>query len=131
MIDVYSEREHITTISKNGSLWLLAHFIALNRAAPTSQGSKYLEALYLQLSILVDDIRIRYSRHSSADEANNDDNKELIKREDENDDSTPFATWILNQLDFLVDEDGISELLSRFTSLVFLGSPRHCTHMLT
>ncbi|KAI1374401.1 hypothetical protein F4677DRAFT_166501 [Hypoxylon crocopeplum] len=109
VIDAYSGREQVGKLPKNGSLWLLAHFIALNRAAPTSQGSKYLEALYLQLSILVDDIRIRYGQHNTNNEAS-------AHGDGDADDSTSFSPWLLNQLDFLVDEDGISELLSRFTS---------------
>ncbi|KAI1074782.1 hypothetical protein F5B20DRAFT_562348 [Whalleya microplaca] len=110
----FSGREHLKGLSKDGLLWLLAHFIALNRAAPTSQGSKYLEALYLQLSMLADDIRIRSSR---LEEATNDadDSSELSKHSDAQD-SAPLPTWVLDQLDFLVNEDGISELLSRFTS---------------
>ncbi|OTA61559.1 hypothetical protein K449DRAFT_406010 [Hypoxylon sp. EC38] len=115
VIDAYSGREHSRTLSKNGSLWLLAHFIALNRAAPTSQGTKYLEALYIQLSILVDDIRIRYGRHGILGEVNNND--DASEEGDVNaDDSASLSAWVLSQLDFLVDEDGISELLRRFTS---------------
>ncbi|KAI1410473.1 hypothetical protein F5Y13DRAFT_74601 [Hypoxylon sp. FL1857] len=116
VINTYSEREHSGALSKNGSLWLLAHFIALNRAAPTSQGTKYLEALYLQLSILVDDIRIRYGRQGMIGEVDNDDGDASDKVDANVDDSASLSTWVLNQLDFLVDEDGISELLSRFTS---------------
>ncbi|KAI0830383.1 hypothetical protein F5Y06DRAFT_207181 [Hypoxylon sp. FL0890] len=116
VIDAYSGREHSGSLSKNGSLWLLAHFIALNRAAPTSQGTKYLEALYLQLSILVDDIRIRYGRHGILGEVDNDEGDTSEKGDANVDDSAPLSAWVLGQLDFLVDEDGISELLSRFTS---------------
>ncbi|KAI1141704.1 hypothetical protein F5Y05DRAFT_271079 [Hypoxylon sp. FL0543] len=116
VIDVYSGREHAGTLSKNGSLWLLAHFIALNRAAPAFQGTKYLEALYLQLSILVDDIRIRYDRHGIISEVNNDEGDVSEEGGANVEDSAPLSTWVLSQLDFLVDEDGISELLSRFTS---------------
>ncbi|KAI1768636.1 hypothetical protein GGR53DRAFT_477811 [Hypoxylon sp. FL1150] len=112
VIDAYSEQEHSITQSKHQLLWLLAHFIALNRSTPTSQGSKYLEALYLQLSLLADDIRVRYGRQGSRDETRPeiDDN--------EADDSATLSAWMLDQLNFLVDEDGISELLSRFTSTI-------------
>ncbi|KAI1777178.1 hypothetical protein F4818DRAFT_340321 [Hypoxylon cercidicola] len=117
VIDAYSRPEFLSTLSKNGSLWLLAHFIALNRSNPTSQGSKYLEALYLQLSLLVDDIRVRYGRHGPHNGTN--DSFDASERGDnEADDSVPFSTWMLDQLNFLVDEDGISELLSRFTSTI-------------
>ncbi|XXG95838.1 ubiquitin-protein ligase (E3) [Hypoxylon texense] len=117
VIDAYSGPERTNTLPKNRSLWLLAHFIALNRSNPTSQGSKYLEALYLQLSLLVDDIRVRYGRHGPHDETDSSfDVSEL--GDNEADDSVPFSTWMVDQLNFLVDEDGISELLSRFTSTI-------------
>ncbi|KAI6083670.1 hypothetical protein F4821DRAFT_244270, partial [Hypoxylon rubiginosum] len=112
VIDAYSASEHISTPSKHRLLWLLVHFIALNRSNPTSQGSKYLEALYLQLSLLADDIRVRYSRHDPNDATIPENDN------DETDDSATLSTWMLDQLNFLVDEDGISELLSRFTSTI-------------
>lgn len=116
VIHGYSGRGHVDTLSKNRLLWFLAHFIALNKATPTSQGSNYLEALYLQLSILVDDIRIRYGRYGSRGETDDraDDTSEHVH--DDGEDTTPLSSWVLSQLDFLVDEDGISELLTRFTS---------------
>ncbi|KAI0009202.1 hypothetical protein F4779DRAFT_617898 [Xylariaceae sp. FL0662B] len=115
VIKAFSGRKQLRRISKDGLLWLLAHFIALNKAAPTSQGSKYLEALYLQLSMLADDIRIRSSRQE--EEVSDDDSSSQSKNLDPQD-SAPLPTWVLCQLDFLVNEDGISELLSRFTSSV-------------
>ncbi|KAI5866134.1 hypothetical protein GGS23DRAFT_603515 [Durotheca rogersii] len=114
VIDTYSGREHISTLSKKGSLWLLAHFIALNRAAPVSQGSKYLEALYLQLSILADDIRMRHGQHGNQNGLSHSDEASDDAIEDEDD--FPQSDWVFEQLDFLVNEDGISELLNRFTS---------------
>ncbi|OTB01915.1 hypothetical protein M426DRAFT_63280 [Hypoxylon sp. CI-4A] len=115
LIDWYSKWECAVTVAKDSSLWLLAHFIALNRAVPSSNGSKYLEALYLQLSILVDEIRIR-NTHSNSTEAddNKDDKTELGDRNAE--DSTSLSAWVLKQFDFLVDDAGISELLSKLTS---------------
>ncbi|KAI1474868.1 hypothetical protein F4774DRAFT_318302 [Daldinia eschscholtzii] len=115
IVDTISEHERVATLSKNGAFCLLAHFIALNRAA-SSYGFKYLEALYLQLSILVDDIRIRYDRHGTRNEADGDNDDASENDGDDVDDSTPLSTWALSQLDFLVDEDGISDLLSRFIS---------------
>ncbi|KAI1387909.1 uncharacterized protein F4822DRAFT_295744 [Hypoxylon trugodes] len=115
VIDTYSKRDTVTTLSKNNSLWLLAHFIALNRAIPTSRGTKYLEALYVQLSILVDNVRIRYSRHGAlVDTHDNDGASE--PDDDGAEDSVQLSPWVISQLDSLVDEDGISELLKRFTS---------------
>ncbi|KAL7622401.1 ubiquitin-protein ligase (E3) [Parahypoxylon ruwenzoriense] len=113
VINAYSGREKIGAFSKKGSLWLLAHFIALNRAAPISQGSKYLEALYLQLSILADDIRMRYGKYRTHNGADDDDDASM--RDDDVEDFA-LSTWVFDQLDFLVNEDGISELLNRFTS---------------
>ncbi|KAI1100921.1 hypothetical protein F4804DRAFT_27727 [Jackrogersella minutella] len=117
VIDTYSKGEHAArTLSKDGSLWLLAHFIALNKVAPTSQGTKYLEALYLQLSILVDDIRVRYGRNDTLLETSKGNDEKSGDDDDNVELSTPLSKWVLSQLEFLVDEDGISELLRRFTS---------------
>lgn len=115
VIQIYSRHANTGSISKDGSLWLLVHFIALNRVTSTSQGTKYLEALYLQLSILVDDIRVRYDQTGSLLGASNDDN--TSDGNDGNAEATTLlSSWMTNQLDFLVDEDGISELLGRLTS---------------
>ncbi|KAK8045014.1 HECT-domain-containing protein [Apiospora rasikravindrae] len=98
--------------SKDQLLWLLAHFIALNRALSTVQGSVYLEALYQQLCPLIDDIRIRSAPQPAEDEADSsDDEDESAIRK-----ANPLPAYVLHQLEFLVNENGISELLSRFTS---------------
>ncbi|KAK6850703.1 HECT-domain-containing protein [Apiospora arundinis] len=98
--------------SKDELLWLLAHFIALNRAFSTSQGSVYLEALYQQLCPVIDDIRIRSAPQPAEDEADSsDDEDESAIRK-----ANPLPAYVLHQLEFLVNENGISELLSRFTS---------------
>ncbi|KAK8130863.1 HECT-domain-containing protein [Apiospora sp. TS-2023a] len=98
--------------SKDDLLWLLAHFIALNRAVSTAQGSVYLEALYQQLCPLVDDIRVRSAPQPAEDEADSsDDEDESAIRK-----ANPLPAYVLHQLEFLVNENGISELLSRFTS---------------
>ncbi|KAI1208169.1 uncharacterized protein F4807DRAFT_431838 [Annulohypoxylon truncatum] len=116
VIDIYSKQENASRLSKSASLWLLVHFIALNRIAPTSQGTKYLRALYLQLSILVDDIRVRYDRNSNLLGTNNNDDNASDENDSDVEATTPLSAWVTDQLDFLVDEDGISELLSRLTS---------------
>ncbi|KAI1089849.1 hypothetical protein F5B19DRAFT_355885 [Rostrohypoxylon terebratum] len=114
VIQIHSRHANTGNLSKDDSLWLLVHFIALNRVNPTSQGTKYLEALYLQLSILVDDIRVRYDQGSILGTSNDDDTS---GNNDDNEEATaPLSMWMTNQLDFLVDEDGISELLGRLTS---------------
>lgn len=103
--------------SKDGLLWLLAHFIALNRSVPISQGSKYLEALYLQLSLVASDVRIRSSTTREDEEEDEDDDDasdidaERVIRE-----LGPLPSYVSGQLEFLVNEDGISALLSKFTS---------------
>ncbi|CAJ2504810.1 Uu.00g122040.m01.CDS01 [Anthostomella pinea] len=110
--DAFSAQDQISRVPKEGLLWLLSHFIALNRAIPTSRGSKYLEALYLQLSLLAVDIR---TRSNAPEELNDEDSYE----EDEDttiQDFIPLPEYVSNQLDFLVNEDGIAELLSRFTA---------------
>ncbi|KAI8965333.1 hypothetical protein F5Y11DRAFT_344493 [Daldinia sp. FL1419] len=116
IVDAISGHQHIGSLSKTGAICLLAHFIALNRARSSSYGFKYLEALYLQLSILVDDIRIRYNQHGTRNEADGDNDATSDHDGNDTEDSAPLSTWVLSQLDFLVDEDGISDLLSRFTS---------------
>jgi hypothetical protein len=99
---------------RNDLLWLLAHFIALNRASPTSQGTFYLQALYQQLSILAADIRSRSATQHNAEDSSEED-------EEAPDSEGPLPSYITGQLEFLVHEDGINELLSRFTS--YVGPP--------
>ncbi|KAI5917156.1 hypothetical protein F4810DRAFT_79985 [Camillea tinctor] len=112
VIDTFSTREEAGSRSKDGLLWLLAHFIALNRAISTSQGSTYLEALYLLLSFLTDDIRIR----STTNPEEVDDTSDHESEDADFKDSSHLPEYVNSQLDFLVNEDGISELLNRFTS---------------
>ncbi|KAH9886535.1 hypothetical protein F4778DRAFT_758173 [Xylariomycetidae sp. FL2044] len=112
VVDNLSAQEQVGDLSKDGLLWLLAHFIALNRAMPTSQGSSYLKALYLQLSILATDIRIRTREpEQSYNDASSDDEDNVQVKT-----ITALPRYVVDQLDFLVNEDGITELLSRFTS---------------
>ncbi|ETS77880.1 hypothetical protein PFICI_09942 [Pestalotiopsis fici W106-1] len=97
--------------SRDGLLWLLAHFIALCRATPPSQGSSYLEALYRLLTELSADIRARSkagnSANGSADNESSDSDEET---------TGPLTQYVVEQLESLVSEDGIAELLQRFTS---------------
>ncbi|KAI1502153.1 hypothetical protein F5X99DRAFT_168959 [Biscogniauxia marginata] len=112
IIDAFSARNDVGSRSKDGLLWLLAHFIALNRAVSTSQGSTYLEALYLLLSLLTEDIQIRSSPPEGTNDVTSDDGSEDVEIKD----SAPLPEYVVSQLDFLVNEDGILELLNRFTS---------------
>ncbi|KAI1333870.1 hypothetical protein F5Y15DRAFT_322780 [Xylariaceae sp. FL0016] len=105
----------LSKVPKDALLFLLAHYIALNRAVSTLQGSSYLEALYLQLSWLAVDIRHRFNTPEVMN------NNGLYRQDDEDDgahikNSLPLPEYVVSQLDFLVNEDGIMELLSRFIS---------------
>ncbi|KAI1848922.1 hypothetical protein JX266_005350 [Neoarthrinium moseri] len=112
-IDVFAHQDRIHQRTRDELLWLLAHFIALNRASPTSQGVVYLEALYRQLTELAPDIRMRTAAQGGEDSAETS--------EDEADEADlaaagPMPPYVMEQLLFLVNEDGIADLLSRFTS---------------
>ncbi|KAK8098550.1 HECT-domain-containing protein [Apiospora kogelbergensis] len=106
--------------SKDELLWLLAHFIALNRALSIAQGSVYLEALYEQLCPLVDDIRIRSAPQPAEDgaESSDDEDESAIRK------ANPLPAYVLHQLEFLVNENGIGKLLNRFTSSTAASSAR-------
>ncbi|KAI1146072.1 hypothetical protein F4825DRAFT_441811 [Nemania diffusa] len=95
----------------DGFLWLLAYFVALNRAAPTSRGSRYLEALYLQMSFLASDIRLRSNPQEKDDEYASDPDEDI-----EIQDFAPLPEYVVDQLGFLVNEEGIADLLNRFAS---------------
>ncbi|KAI0548033.1 hypothetical protein F4679DRAFT_552356 [Xylaria curta] len=99
------------TVTKDELLWLLAHFVALNKAAPMSQDSKYLEALYLQMSFLAADIRSRSNPQEKDDEYASDSDEDTEIR-----DFMPLSEYVIDQLQFLVNEDGITDLLNRFAS---------------
>ncbi|KAF7531334.1 hypothetical protein G7054_g8972 [Neopestalotiopsis clavispora] len=105
------EHHRANDTSRDGLLWLLAHFIALCRATPPSQGSSYLEALYRLLTELSADIRARSragtGANGSADNESSDSDEETIG---------PLSQYVVEQLESLVSEDGIAELLQRFTS---------------
>ncbi|KAI0174560.1 HECT-domain-containing protein [Pestalotiopsis sp. NC0098] len=98
-------------VSRDGLLWLLAYFVALCRATPPSRSSAYLEALYRLLTELSADIRIRNRSQQttigSSDNESDDSDGETIG---------PLAPYVVQQLESLVSEDGIAELLQRFTS---------------
>ncbi|KAI0133532.1 HECT-domain-containing protein [Xylariales sp. AK1849] len=109
----FKNQERVHQSSRDGLMWLLAHFIALNRATSTSQGAAYLEALYRQLTELAADIRLR----TAPPDEDNESSDEL----DESASTNPLPSYILSQLNFLHNEDGIAELLSRFTSTAASG----------
>ena len=113
IIDGFSRPNNVGQCSKDDLLWLLAHFIALNRAMQTAQGSVYLDALYQQLCVLADDIRLRSVQQTATveQEASSDDDEKSDAKE-----MGPLPAYVQQQLAFLVNEDGTTELLSRFTS---------------
>ena len=103
--------------SKDGLLWLLAHFIALNRSVPASQTPSFLEALHIQLSLVGNDIRKRSSIYEE-DEDDDDDDDVSDKSAEEAKGARQLPQYVTSQLEFLVNEDGISALLGKFTSYV-------------
>ncbi|KAI0858735.1 hypothetical protein F4860DRAFT_289615 [Xylaria cubensis] len=100
-----------STVTKDELLWLLAHFVALNRATTMSRDSRYLEALYLQMSFLAADIRSRSNPQEKDDEYASDSDEDTEIR-----DFMPLSEYVIDQLEFLVNEDGIADLLNRFAS---------------
>ncbi|RYP76986.1 hypothetical protein DL769_003521 [Monosporascus sp. CRB-8-3] len=116
IVETFSTGQHVNKISKDGLLWLLAHFIALNRSVSKPQGSLYLEALYLQLSVVATDIRIRSTAYQEDDDDDDDDDASDISAEKGIKELGPLPHYVTSQLEFLVNEDGISTLLTRFTS---------------
>ncbi|KAJ1324829.1 ubiquitin-protein ligase E3 C [Microdochium nivale] len=101
------------TTSRDGQLWLLAHFIALSRTSAASQDATYLKALFLQLSNLAVDIRVRYNLDEDPDAEQASDDEDL-KMADPTLGALPV--FVASQLEFLVNDEGISELLRRFTT---------------
>lgn len=103
-----------SNVTRDDLLWLLAHFIALNRVVSASHGFRYIEALYLQLSFLAADIRSRSNPPQ-------DDDDEYAS--DLDDDVTtsgvaPLPAYVINQLELLVSDEGIADLLNRFATYV-------------
>ncbi|KAI0446329.1 hypothetical protein F4803DRAFT_504365 [Xylaria telfairii] len=111
IIHSFSAHDVPNNVTRDDLLWLLAHFVALNRAAPVSRDSKYLKALYLQMSFLAADIRSRSNPQEKDDEYASDSDEDI-----EIPDVAPLAGYMVDQLQFLVNEDGITDLLNRFAS---------------
>jgi ubiquitin-protein ligase E3 C len=112
IIRAFSNSEFPKNVTRDKLLWLLAHFVALNRAASAYQGPKYLEALYLQMSFLAVDIRLRSNPPQDKDDEYASDRDEDTEVQD----FAPLPEYVVSQLEFLVNDDGITDLLSRFTS---------------
>lgn len=112
IVQAFSDPRFPCHATRDELLWLLAHFVALNRAAPVSRGSKYLEALHLQMSFLAVDIRLRSTPPQEENEEFSSDPDEDTEIQD----FTPLPEYVVSQLEFLVNDDGITDLLSRFAS---------------
>ncbi|GAP91296.1 putative HECT-domain-containing protein [Rosellinia necatrix] len=112
IIRSFSAPELPRGVTRDDLLWLLAHFVALNRAAPVSQDSRYLEALYMQMSFLAVDIRSRSTPPTETEDGYTSDSDEDTGEED----FVPLPDYVVSQLEFLVNEDGIADLLNRFAT---------------
>ncbi|KAI0909511.1 hypothetical protein F4823DRAFT_562821 [Ustulina deusta] len=112
IVHAFSAPKFLSDVTSDELLWLLAHFVALNRTVPASRGSRYLEALYLQMSFLAVDIRSRSNPSQEKDDEYASDPEEDIEIPD----FAPLPEYVVDQLEFLVNEDGIADLLNRFAS---------------
>ncbi|KAI0969563.1 hypothetical protein F4678DRAFT_163998 [Xylaria arbuscula] len=112
IVHAFSTTEFSSVVTRDDLLWLLAHFVALNRAIPASRDTNYLEALYLQMSFLAVDIRSRSNPPQEKDDEYASDSDE----DTDIPDFMPLPEYITNQLEFLVNEDGIADLLNKFAS---------------
>lgn len=104
----------IDGVSRDGQVWLLAHFIGLHqKTGSKSQGLKHLDALHIQLSSLFAEISLRLSvkpadpTSSTVDSNGTEEN--LLQ---------PLPAYVTRQLTSLVDKDGISALLAELTRWV-------------
>lgn len=112
IIHAFSTFELPKRVLKDDLLWLLAHFVALNRTIPASRDSSYFEALYLQMSFLAVDIRSRSNPQPLDDDEYASDTDGDTKIQD----FAPLPDYVVNQFEYLVNEDGIADLLDRYAS---------------
>ena len=98
-------------LSQDGALWLLSHFIALQKAQPhLGRQSIELEALHSQLSKLSTDIRSRLApRPLNQSEGGGETSTSPPQR-------LSIPPYIARQLRSLVDRQEISQLLTKFTA---------------
>ncbi|KAF6834154.1 E3 ubiquitin-protein ligase (HECT-domain-containing protein) [Colletotrichum plurivorum] len=104
----------ISGVSRESQLWLLAHFIGLHQGIDVrSHGLRHLDALHVQLSNLSTEIGVRLSVKSAETGASKayavGDEERLIQ---------PLSPYVAQQLNSLVDRDGISALLAELTTWV-------------
>ncbi|KAJ3577246.1 hypothetical protein NPX13_g3321 [Xylaria arbuscula] len=111
IIHTFSSSGLPSNITKEDLLWLLAHFIALNRVTSASRGSRYIEALYLQMSFLAADIRSRSNPlQDDDDEYSSDLDDDMASG------VAPLPEYVIRQFELLVSEEGIADLLDRFAT---------------
>ena len=69
------------------------------------------------MSLVANDIRIRSSTYDNEDEDDDDDDNTVDNSiEKKIREAGPLPQYVASQLEFLVNEDGISALLGRFMS---------------
>ncbi|POR31469.1 Putative E3 ubiquitin protein ligase [Tolypocladium paradoxum] len=96
-----------TLVSKEGLLWLLAHFIDLGRSRPNpSDKFAFLGTLLSQLSFLSSEISVRSGIKSVPPPSSKAAGDSIVQ---------PFQPYVSRQLASLVDHDGISRLLYDFS----------------
>lgn len=84
-------------------------------SAATCRDTAYLSALYLQLSILMTDIRARFATRELQPAEDTDKGQEPDSSH-----LTPLPEYVAKQLEFLVNDEGITALLHKFTAFVCL-----------
>lgn len=100
MVAYYSESGR-AAVGQDKELWLLAHFVALLQAKPgESLHSVNLKALYVQLSALSSQIRIGFPSLGG-----------VVDIESKN----SLPRYVHDRLTSLVSQEGVSDLLDRFT----------------
>ncbi|KAL7951801.1 hypothetical protein V8C42DRAFT_17574 [Trichoderma barbatum] len=93
---------------KDRLFWLLAHYIDLSRAQKSStQNLAHLNVIFTQLSALSSDISIRISTQPSSEHPDDVPTGSLV---------FPSSSYISRQLLWLVDNNGISNLLHDFST---------------
>ncbi|KAH6605718.1 ubiquitin- ligase e3 c [Trichoderma cornu-damae] len=101
---------------KDRLFWLMAHYVDLSRAQKSStQNLVHLNAVFTQLSALSSDIAIRLSTQPSVEDSDDIAAESLV---------FPPSSYIYRQLLWLVDNNGISNLLRDFSTSLAQSSNR-------
>ena len=107
IIHIYAQ-DTIKSASKTDLLWLLAHFVALYRSwSVESSHQVHIKALYVQLSGLESEIRLRLAIDTTAQPtAKGSDEMDLDEALLE-----PLPPYVASQLSSLVDREGLAQVL--------------------